>query len=376
MAEGEVQAIVIDNGSGMCKAGIAGEEAPKACFPAVVGRPKNPGQIIGTEAKDCYIGSDAMSKRGVLTLTYPVAYGVIDSWEDMQKVWHHCYYNELRVNPEEHPVLLTEAPMNPKQNREKMIQIFFEQFSVPAFYISIQAVLSLYAAGKTTGLVVDAGDGVTHTVPVYEGFSLPHAVGRINLAGRDLTEYMQKILLEGGHNFSSSAEKEIVRDMKEKLCYVALDYDAELKKFDESSTLHKPYELPDGKVITIGSQIIRCPEAIFKPSFIGKEYPGVHTLTTQTVGKCDIDVRRDLYQNIILSGGTTMFPGLTERLTKEVQNQVPGSVKVKVTAPQERKYSVWIGGSVLSSLATFQTMWVTKQEYEETGPSIVHRKCL
>jgi len=257
-----------------------------------------------------------------------------------------------------------------------MIQIFFEQFNVPAFYISIQAVLSLYAAGKTTGLVVDAGDGVTHTVPVYEGFSLPHAVGRINLAGRDLTEYMQKILLEGGHNFSSSAEKEIVRDMKEKLCYVALDYDAELKKFDESSTLHKPYELPDGKVITVGSQIIRCPETLFKPTFIGKEFPGLHNLTYQTVTKCDIDVRRDLYQNIILSGGTTMFPGLTERLTKEVQHLVPGSVKVKVTAPQERKYSVWIGGSVLSSLATFQTMWVTKQEYEETGPSIVHRKCL
>merc|ERR1711964_636455 len=215
------------------------------------------------------------------------------------------------------------------------------------------------------------------TVPVYEGFSIPHAVGRINLAGRELTDYMQKILLEGGHNFcSSSSEKEIVRDIKEKICYVSENYEEDMKKFDESSSMHKPFELPDGKVITVGSQLIRCPELMFKPDFIGKEFPGIHKLAYKTVCDCDIDVRRDLYQNILLSGGSSMFPGITERLTKELQNLVPGSVKVKVTAPQERKYSVWIGGSVLSSLATFQTMWVMKEEYDETGPSIVHRKCL
>ena len=293
----------------------------------------------------------------------------------MEKIWHHCFFNELRVVPEEHPCLLTEAPQNPKINREKMTKTMFETFNVPSFYVAIQAVLSLYASGRTTGIVVDSGDGVTHTVPIYEGYALPHAILRIDLAGRDLTEYCMKLLYEIGLNFSSTAEREIIRDIKEKLCYVALDFEAETKAYKESSQNDKSYELPDGNTVTVQSQRFRCPELLFKPSFIGKEYNGLHELTFNSIMKCDVDVRKDLYNNIVLSGGTTMFPGIAERLSKEVSALAPSSMKIKVVAPPERRYSVWIGGSILSSLSTFQTMWITKAEYDESGPSIVHRKC-
>ncbi|KAL7086106.1 hypothetical protein ACP275_14G319400 [Erythranthe tilingii] len=376
MADGDedIQPLVIDNGTHRIKAGFAGDDAPRVAFPTVIGHPRHP---ILTGQSEFYVGDEAQSKWDILTLNYPSEHGIINNWDDMEKIWHYMFYNELRVAPEEHPVLLTESPLNPKANREKMTEIMFETFNVPAMYIAIQAVLSLYATGRTTGVVIDCGDGVTNVAPVYEGHPLPEGNLPLDFAGGDITDYLMKILAdERGYMFTTSGEREIVRDIKEKLAYVALDFEQELENAKNSSDqIDKRYELPDGQVITVGSERFRCAEVLFQPGLIGMEGSGIHEAIYNSINKCNVDVRKRLYGNVVLSGGSTMFPGIADRLSKEIAALSPSSIKIKVVGPPERKYSVWIGGSILASLSTFQQMWISKGEYEEFGGAIVHRKC-
>jgi actin beta/gamma 1 len=206
----------------------------------------------------------------------PIDHGIVTNWDDMEKVWHHTLYSELRVSAEEHPILMTEASLNPKSNREKMTQIMFEVFNVPALYVSVQAVLALYASGRTSGVVLDSGDGVSHTVPIFEGYAIPHAVQRMLISGRTMTGYLRDLLQQKGYMFTTPAELEVVRDIKETFCYVVGEFDAAIKEASESHSCEKNYELPDGRKILIGKERFECPEILFQPQKAGMAPGGIH----------------------------------------------------------------------------------------------------
>jgi len=368
-------AVVIDNGSCLSKVGFAGEESPRSVFRTILGTHKQTQMMIGGSDRDWYIGDEAYNMRGNLRMRSPIEYGVITNWDEMEKIWHFIFERELRVKPEDQPVILTETAMNPKINREKMAQIMFEKFNVPGFYIQAQSVLSLFASGRTTGLVFDSGDGITYTVPVYEGYTLPHAIKRFDLAGRDLTNYLVKILSERGINFTSSAETEIANAIKEKLCYVTNDLETEPSNSSKVEPTPRQYELPDGRLISIGEEAFRSTEVLFNPNYLGKDIDGIHKQLYSSILASDIDIRKELYSNIILAGGNTMFDGLADRLHSELEQLAPKGMDIKTIATKERKYATWIGGSILTSLGSFQSQWVTMQDYEEIGPRVVHSKC-
>lgn len=368
-------AVVIDVGSGFCKAGFAGEDGPISLFPSIIGRPKNPQMMLGVKKQEYFIGDAAQQMRGVLTLQYPVENGVIKNWDDIEKIWHHTYYNELRVRPEDQACLLTEAPRNPKSNRERMCEVMFEKFNVPGLYIAIQAIMALYSAGKTTGAVLDIGDGATHMVPIFDGHGLNHLTLRLNLAGRDITDYLKNLLLKRGYSLVSSAEMEVVRDIKERLCYVSLDPEEEYQRSQVDPSMEKEYEMPDGQLIHVSTERFQCPEVLFTPELIGREISGIHEAVYNVIEGCEIDLRRSMYKSIVLSGGSTMFEGLISRLEMEIIRQAAKNVKVKVNGSEKRNFAAWIGASILGSLHAFNEMVITKEEYEDMGPRIVHRKC-
>jgi actin-related protein len=371
---GHVKVVVIDNGSGVSKVGFAGDDTPCALFPSIVGIPRHTGVMVGTVQSHSYVGYEAQSKHEFLTLKRTIDRGFVDNWYEMEKIWHYIFYNELGVDPEAHPILLTETPLNRTADREKTTQIMFETFNAPAMYLAMQANLSLYASGRTSGVVLNSGDGVTHAVPIYEGYALPHAILRLDLAGRDLTDFLMKILTERGHTsgITITPECEIFRDMKERLSFVAVDFEQEMA--NASSSLENSYQLPDGQVITIGNERFRCPEALFQPSFLGLETTGIHEIVYNSIMKCDFDIQKNLCGNVLLSGGTTMFPGFAERMKKELTTMAPASNKINIIDPPERIYSDWMGASIFSSLSTFQQMWISNEEYD--GTDIVFFFCL
>jgi actin len=381
-------AIVVDCGSGMIKAGMNSDSNPKCIFPSVAGLTAN--VDIRTQNRRAYVGYDAWAKRHLLSeIMSPIDKGVITDFEMMDKIWQHTFKNELKVKTENYPVLLTEPPLNPLRNREIMTEMMFEKYKVPGLYLAISSVLALYECGRTTGLVVDSGDGSTDVCPIYEGYALPHGILQTDIAGRDLTKYLMKLLTDNEekskndqictYQFSETRHDDVllIQEMKEKLCYCAVDYESEGSDSRENWKIGKEqYTLPDKSIVTLGKERIKCPEVMFKPTLIGYEPEGsLHETVIRSLQKCDSDITKELQANVIMTGGNTMFSHMDIRLKKELENLSAPTATINVDAPPERKHSVWIGGALLSSLNKFNRLWITKKQYEEFGSSYVHARC-
>jgi len=380
--------IVCDNGTGFVKVGYAGANFPAHIFPSMVGRPilRFEEKIDNVELKDVMVGDEAARLRSFLDIKYPLDNGIVKNWDDMYHLYDYTFFEKLKCNPAECRIMLTEPPMNPKKNREKMVEVMFEKYGFKSCYISIQAVLVLYAQGLLTGVVVDSGDGVTHIVPVYDGFALPHLTKRLDVAGRDVTKYLIKLLQLRGYYFNRTADFETVRQIKEKLCYVGFDMQLERKLALETTILVEPYELPDGRVIRVGAERFQAPEALFEPGLIDVDSVGVADQLFNTIQSADMDIRSDLYQHIVLSGGSSMYPGLPSRLEKEIRALYLEKVlkgnpatlnkfKCRIEDPPRRKHMVFLGGAVLAEIMKDKDhFWMNKTEYQEMGFDVL-KKC-
>mmetsp|Transcript_50988 Transcript_50988/g.127967 ORF Transcript_50988/g.127967 Transcript_50988/m.127967 type:complete len:388 (-) Transcript_50988:292-1455(-) len=380
--------IICDNGTGFVKVGHAGANFPSAIFPSMVGRPvmRFEEKVENVEIKDIMVGDEAARLRTMLQCTYPLEAGIVRNWEDAHHLWNYTFFERLKVDPKECKIMLTEPPMNPKKNREEMVKIMFETYGFKSVYVAIQAVLVLYAQGLLTGVVVDCGDGVTHIVPVYEGFALPHIIKRLDVAGRDITRYLIKLLLLRGYAFNRSADFETVRQIKEKLCYVGYDLDLERRLALETTVLVESYTLPDGRVIKVGAERFEAPEALFNPNLIDVESPGMAELLFNTIQSADIDTRTEFYNHIVLSGGSSMYPGLPSRMEKDIRQYYLERVlkndasklakfKCRIEDPPRRKHMVFLGGAVLAEIMKDKdSFWMNKAEYDEQGLGVL-KKC-
>lgn len=382
------QPIVLDQGTGFVKLGYGNSNAPEFTFPSIVGRPilRAEEKINGQVLKDIMVGDEANAVRSALDIKYPMDNGIVRNWEDMEHLWDYAFYEKLGMRDfSDEKILLTEAPLNPLKNREHMVEVMLEKYGFGGVYVAIQAVLALYAQGLSSGVVVDSGDGVTHIVPVYESVVLNHLIKRIDIAGRDITRQLISLLLRRGYAFNRSADFETVRQIKEKFCYISYDLDFDNRLTADTTVLMEKFELPDGRVINIGPERYLAPECLFQPYLVDSEAPGMAEALFETIQHADLDIRSSLYNGIVLSGGTSMYPGLPSRLEKEVKQlwlsrvlqgdpaRLP-NFKIKIDDPPRRRYMVFLGGAVLANvMADKDHLWITKQEWEEQGPRVLQK---
>lgn len=365
-------AVVIDMGTGTCKVGFAGQARPTYTVATIVGcQPRKP----ATERQlvlQTFIG-EAARARPELMLVKPVLSGIVVDWLAAEFIWRHLLEHDLCVAPQDHPLLFSDQPFSPSTNREKLVEVAFESIRSPAMYVASQSVLSVYAHGRVSGLVVDMGHGVTSTVPVFQGYHLPHATERLDLAGTHLTSFLADTLLGAGSPLGPQ-ELDLVERVKHRCCYVAPD-------FQEAQARPEPERpqrltLPDGRTVTLGKELFQCPELLFSPPEMpGLSPVGVPAMAKQSLYKVPLEARPDVARNVLLCGGSSLFQGLERRFRRELRRRLPREAPVVVAAQPTRDFSVWIGGSILASLRAFQSCWVLREQYEEQGPHIVYRKC-
>ncbi|KAF6092056.1 actin like 9 [Phyllostomus discolor] len=364
--------VVIDMGTGTCKMGFAGQAQPTYTVATIVGcQPQKP-TTTGRPVLATFIG-EAARARPDLTLVQPVRNGIVVDWDAAELIWSHLLKHDLRIAPQDHPLLFSDQPFSPTTNREKLVEVAFESMRSPAMYVASQSVLSVYAHGRVSGLVVDIGHGVTSTVPVFQGYHLPHATERLDLAGTHLTTFLAEVLLGPGCPLRRQ-DLGAVEVIKHRCCYVAPDFQKEQARPEREC--QQRLRLPDGRMVLLGKEIFQCPELLFSPpKRPGLSPVGVPTMAKQSLNKVPQEVRGDMAQNVLLCGGSSLFVGLEGRFRTELLRSLPLEARLVVVAQPTRHLSVWTGGSILASLYAFQSCWVLREQYEEQGPQIVYQKC-
>lgn len=364
--------VVIDMGSGMFKMGFAGQPRPTYIVTSTVGcQPKTQNNMEQPKAK-MFIG-EAAHACPELTLMHPVRNGIVVDWEAAELIWRHVLENDLRLDTQDHPLLFTDPPFNPASNREKLMEVAFESLHAPALYVASQSVLSVYANGRVNGLVVDTGHGVSYTVPVFHGYNLPNGIQRLNLAGQHLTTFLAEKILRSSFPVKKE-DMDTMENIKHQYCYVASDFQKEQGRPDDKCW--RCLKLPDGQMITVGKELFQCPELLFNPpETSGPSSLGLPRMVEQSLYTVPQELRKDMEQNVLLCGGSSLFPGFEGRFKAELLHCLGPDAQVDVAAQPNRNLSVWIGGSILGSLCAFQTRWILREQYEEHGPDIVHRKC-
>ena len=360
--------VVLDIGQFSTKAGYAGEDMPTQIFFTIVGKPKYR-QIdyeYADNKQDEYYVGDEIQSIGLYKIFYPINKGIIQDWLSFEKIIDYIFYN-LRVDPSLVNVLFAVHPLFPYGDIKRLFELFLENYQCNAFYPVLDSMLTLYAGGFQTGLVVEIGDSITRIVPIYEGYKIDHAVRILEIGGRTLTKYMEKILGERGFSADSSIRKELVRALKEKACFVSLDYKEDLKRAEQ---YEKEYSLPDGSTISLSKERFAVPELFFNPTLELEENSLIEGIM-DVIDMCDVDIRADLLNNIFLSGGSSMFPNFKSRMYQELEFELARRKKknqvIKIIAPRERVFSVWVGGSILASIPEFQSNWVTRAKYFKDG---------
>ena len=392
------QVCVLDSGGWTTKAGFAGEVMPRSIFPTVVGQPRNQGVTIGMGAKECYLGYQCSERRGILSNSSPIKDGIIQNWDDMEKLWAETIYNDLSIPTDKHSFLVAESAIQPlvaKNARERTAELFFEGFAAEGLYLTVNAVLSLYAAGLTTGTVIDSGADLTLSVPIHEGYSLTRQVTKSHVAGSAITKFLVQKLAEKGYTFTTPDEIDIVTNIKETLCYVTEEF--------AKPRSQEAYILPDGTELKLGDEAFRSTEYLFDFGLMdGTSEPfqlttetedvisssvskGISGLVYDSVTKCESSLRPILLNNIVMAGGTTLLEGAKDRLLRDLytlhreahptENTTDVIREGAIKANANRHLSSWMGGSMLGMLSMFPYMLIQKEEYNDVGPGIIHIKC-
>jgi len=407
MSKNGLPAVVIDNGTGYSKMGYAGNTEPQYIIPSVIATNEGKGKQTaatkkkGVEDLDFFIGDEALAYAKTYDVSYPLQHGQVKDWTHMEQFWEQAIFKYLRCEPEDHFFLLTEPPLNAPENREFTAEIMFETFNVPGLYIAVQAVLALAASWTSksvtertlTGTVIDSGDGVTHVIPVAEGYVIGSSIKHIPLAGRDITAFVQQLLRERETTIPPSESMEVAKRVKETYSYVCPDLVKEFQKYDnDPATWIRPCDFTESVTKTpyqveVGYERFLGPEIFFNPEIFSSDFlTPLPKVVDDTIQTCPIDCRRGLYKNIVLSGGSTMFKDFSKRLQRDVKRFVDYRVKrseelsggkiksvplaVNVISHHMQRYAVWFGGSMLASTPEFYNVCHTKAQYEEYGPSI------